>query len=738
MTWLVNALFVLAPFAAFLWWKVHVPFNLPKDLPTVPIYVSLLGLWSNLGQDEIYDRWLRKPLEEHGAVRFWFAGQWSILVTKPRYLMDLFRNEHVYAKAGNHKKIPGTVMANLLGDNIISSHGENWRLYTSIMKPGLTKRDFDCRPLVNTSRKLAKLLLQAQMQTTSGNGVLINPFILRYAITVMGQSFLDTDFRCLDDPKNEILDLQMTIKQSIFKPLFLNFPFLDKFSALIPSRQRAFSLVRQFELLLCNLVQNRPQHTLEKGINTNSEQVIHLLERARKEGKITEKQYRDNLKIIFIVAHENTQLLLNSMFYEIGKNEEVQSRLRTEIDASKTLNPTASTVNKLPYLTSVIYELLRLYPPISQLANRQSNIDSLLGDEVPIPAGTYLAWNAYGVQTSTANWGPRAREFIPERWGSNVEEMQLKFRRETIRGTFIPFNAHTRKCLGQGFVLLQMKIALFELVRSLKWKVDPEYKFKLPGGGVLAPVGCKIIFEEIQTFEEMPETAACDNDITAYDGGDLEASSYQSYGPHNESHDCTKALDNNATSFWLTKYYPAPDPLPHNYNIDMQTLLNITSLSYLPRQDNSNIGNILQWKIALSADNQDWRRFFGTWSSDPALKTFDFGEQVEARWVILTAYTSAGSPGNRTNAAEIRVYDTNDSAARKTMDADPAAATATRTAGQVDGKGKDEDTNPLGKVGTAFTVLGGLAALGTLVWSVLRFCVKWKGTGKAQTLVERR
>ena len=198
MAWLTTTLILFAPLAAFLWWKIHVPFNLPKKLPTVPIYVSLLGLWSKLGQDEIYDRWLRKPLEEHGAVKFWFAGQWSILVTRPQYLTDLFRNEHIYAKAGNHKKIPWTVSANLLGDNIISAHGENWKLYTSIMKPGLTKRNFDCRPLVNSSRKLAKLFLQAQAQTASGKGVVVNPFVLRYAITVMGQSFLDVDFRvCL-------------------------------------------------------------------------------------------------------------------------------------------------------------------------------------------------------------------------------------------------------------------------------------------------------------------------------------------------------------------------------------------------------------------------------------------------------------------------------------------------------------------------------------------------------------
>ncbi|KAI4095896.1 MAG: hypothetical protein LQ339_007134 [Xanthoria mediterranea] len=504
-----------------LWWKIHVPSNLPRNLPKIPVYVSLLGLWSDLGQDEIYDRWLRKPLEQHGAVRFWFAGRWSILVIKPPYLTDLFRNEHIYVKAGNQKKIPWSVMASLLGDNIISSHGDTWRLYASIMKPGMTKHNFDCRPLVNKSRKLVELLLQAQSRTAAGKGVVINPFILRYAISVMGQSFLDIDFQCLEDQENPIFELQTTIKRSIFKPFYMNFPVADKYPAIFPSRARAFTLVKQFENLLYELIRDRPRTGSEKKHHSDNDQVIHMLEQALKEGKITEKQYRDNLKITFIVAHENTQLLLNSMFYQIGIDQQVQDKLRDEIIATGVANPTADTVNKLPYLTSVIYELLRLYPPISQLTNRVAESDALLGDTVPVPANTYVGWNAYGVHTSFANWGPNAKDFIPERWGLKVEEMQRKFRRDTIRGTFIPFNAHTRKCLGQAFVLLQMKIAVFELVRSMRWKVDPGYKLKLPGAGVLAPVGCRIVFEEIEVRGQVSEAGSADSGVSLYDGGDL-------------------------------------------------------------------------------------------------------------------------------------------------------------------------------------------------------------------------
>ncbi|KAL8715432.1 MAG: hypothetical protein Q9220_000766 [cf. Caloplaca sp. 1 TL-2023] len=200
-------------------------------------------------------------------------------------------------------------------------------------------------------------------------------------------------------------------------------------------------------------------------------------------------------------------------------------------------------------------------------------------------------------------------------------------------------------------------------------------------------------------------------------------SSYQPYAAHNGSCDCTQALDNDTTTFWLTKYYPTPDLLPHDYTIDMQTPSNITTLSYLPRQDASLIGNIIDWKISLSTDRQDWQRFFGTWAPDFSLKRFDFGEQVEARWIILTAYTSAGNPGNRTNAAKIRVsHDTDGPAAETTRSSDPATTAASPNGG----RGNTKDANPLGDVGTAFTVLGGLAALGTLGWSVVVVLAKWR------------
>lgn len=182
-------------FGVLIYRTIRVPSNFPKNIPAVPIHLSLIGLWSDMGQDEIYDRWLRQPLEKYGAVKIWFAGRWNILMTRPEYLSDMLKREDVFAKAGSQKKIPWSVMASLVGDNIINSHGDDWKLYTSVMKPGLQKTNFNTKPILDKSRRFVDLLLSEQSAVgDNGAGVLVNPIIQRFSIAAMGESFLDIDF----------------------------------------------------------------------------------------------------------------------------------------------------------------------------------------------------------------------------------------------------------------------------------------------------------------------------------------------------------------------------------------------------------------------------------------------------------------------------------------------------------------------------------------------------------------
>ena len=322
-----------------LWYYLHVPWNFP-NLPRIPIYVSLLGLWSDMGQDEIYDRWLREPLEKHGAVIIWFAGRWNILVTRPEYLTDMFRNEDIYQKAGSQVKIPWSVIASLVGDNVINTH-DNWKRFTNVMKPGMTKKTFATEPMLRKSRRLVDRLLAEQHDTHSGTekpeGILVNSLIQKWAVDVMGELFLDYDFQvsslsrlvpaflsidlvqCLDRPMVRIEELQTIIKRTLFKPLFFNFPNLDKYPYIFTSRKRAFAIMKEFEDALYKTVRTNPRKQIHNG-QPGDKQVVHMLEEALDAGNINDTEFRSNIKITFLTAHENAQQLMNSAFWELGKN----------------------------------------------------------------------------------------------------------------------------------------------------------------------------------------------------------------------------------------------------------------------------------------------------------------------------------------------------------------------------------------------------------------------------------
>ena len=276
--------------------------------------------------------------------------------------------------------------------------------------------------------------------------------------------------------------LQTIIKRTLFKPLYFNFPNLDKYPYIFRSRLRAFDIMQEFEDLLFDAVRNNPRKLKRKErgetIAPQDELVIHMMERAFDAGEIDEQQFRDNIKITFLTAHENTQQLLNSAFWKLGTQTAIQDKLRAEVLATGLVDPTGEQLNKMYYLTAVVAELLRLYPPVSQLINRVSLAPSQLGDAGHLPQGTWVGWNAYGVQTEEQVWGPTAKEFVAERWGARADEVMTRMRKETVKGNFIAFNSHNRKCLGQGYAQLEMKMALFELVRRVKWTVPADYKVK--------------------------------------------------------------------------------------------------------------------------------------------------------------------------------------------------------------------------------------------------------------------
>ena len=120
-----------------------------------------------------------------------------------------------------------------------------------------------------------------------------------------------------------------------------------------------------------------------------------------------------------------------------------------------------------------------MYPPISQLINRRTTENVILGGSVAIPNGTYIGYNAYATGRDREAWGPQEDNFLPDRWGQTIEEIRAMYRRVNSQGSFIAFHGGRRACLGQKFAMFQTRLSVYELITRSKWKLDPTWPRKM-------------------------------------------------------------------------------------------------------------------------------------------------------------------------------------------------------------------------------------------------------------------
>lgn len=95
---------------------VFTPPRHPREIPSVPFWVTLLPVLFDVDQQQIFEQYIATRLYRHGAIKLFFAGQWNIIVERPEFISEVLKREQIYNKSGNQKKIPHSVLADFLGE----------------------------------------------------------------------------------------------------------------------------------------------------------------------------------------------------------------------------------------------------------------------------------------------------------------------------------------------------------------------------------------------------------------------------------------------------------------------------------------------------------------------------------------------------------------------------------------------------------------------------------------------
>lgn len=87
----------------------------PRQIPSVPFWITLLPLFFEIDQQQIFKQYIAGPLYEHGAIKIFFGGRWNVIIQRPAFISEVLKKEQIYNKSGNQKKIPHSVLAEFLG-----------------------------------------------------------------------------------------------------------------------------------------------------------------------------------------------------------------------------------------------------------------------------------------------------------------------------------------------------------------------------------------------------------------------------------------------------------------------------------------------------------------------------------------------------------------------------------------------------------------------------------------------
>src|SRR5437762_2810003 len=197
---------------------------------------------------------------------------------------------------------------------------------------------------------------------------------------------------------------------------------------------------------------------------------------------------RYQINTFLIAGHETTSGLLSCTLYALLKHPDVLKKAYEEVDRvlgpDLDGKPSYQQVTQLTYITQILKEALRLWPPAPAYGISPLK-DETIGGKYKLKKNMFVLVLALALHRDPSVWGPNPDKFDPENFSREAEAARPV-------NAWKPFGNGQRACIGRGFAMHEAALAIGMILQRFKLIDNHRYQMHLKETLTIKPDGFKI------------------------------------------------------------------------------------------------------------------------------------------------------------------------------------------------------------------------------------------------------
>lgn len=197
--------------------------------------------------------------------------------------------------------------------------------------------------------------------------------------------------------------------------------------------------------------------------------------------QLSQDEIKQQVDTIMFEGHDTTAAGSSFALCLLGCHPDIQERVLQEqkaIFGDSDRDCTFADTLEMKYLERVIFETLRMYPPVPLIARKINKDIKLATVDQVVPAGTTVIIGTFKIHRRPDIY-PNPDKFDPDNFLPERSANRHYY-------SFIPFSAGPRSCVGRKYAMLKLKVLLSTIIRNFHIKSTvAEKDFKLQADIIL-------------------------------------------------------------------------------------------------------------------------------------------------------------------------------------------------------------------------------------------------------------